>query len=173
MAYRTAMAWDEWSDKVQHIPNNKKDGGLYYVEHEPYVISELEYSYHPDNSVKVNWINTQPKYQKDGVAEAMMRRLHHDNPDHRINPGLMTADGRSFYRQLLKKKPSAKDIVHIDRLIDIAEMQRNYEQKQQVPQPITAALELLRITATAPTLPQTGIIEPPTHFSPMADGNPK
>jgi hypothetical protein len=41
----------------------------------------------------------------------------------------------------------------IDRLADIfqkrQQMQNNYEQKQQVPQPITAALELLRITATA------------------------
>jgi GNAT superfamily N-acetyltransferase len=58
----------------------------------------------------------------------------------------------------------------IDRLSDIfqkrQQMQRDYEKKQQVPQPITAALELLRIVATAPTLPQTGIIEPPQDLSP-------
>lgn len=116
-----AMAWDEWADKIVHTPP-EKDGtllgnqGSYEVTHENEEdVSGLLYSLNAegpeDNSIFIDSLYTHPKFRDQGLAEALMRRLHQEYPDRRINPGYMTGDGQAFHDRMIEKEPSAKDLV--------------------------------------------------------------
>lgn len=61
-------------------------------------------------------IYTHPENRNDGVAEALMRRLVEDHPGYTIDPGYMTPDGQKFHDQMLKKDPSARELVTAVRL---------------------------------------------------------
>jgi ribosomal protein S18 acetylase RimI-like enzyme len=114
--WHTAMAWQDYADKIQHKPPREPGGeGRYYVDHPEWgggVESYLNYSLKQRpkrafiNMIDTNWLN-----QHDGVAEALMRRLNQDYPDHKIVPGAMTNDGQGFYKRMLKKEPKAKELV--------------------------------------------------------------
>lgn len=108
-----AMAWQDWFGKIEHEyqKGNEYDppGGVYYMPDED---SGLDYSYPDENTVRVDWLYTDPDYRKDGVAEALIRRLHQDHPNHRIDPGEVTEDGRAFHDKMLNKEPEAKSFVN-------------------------------------------------------------
>ena len=120
--HRLAMAWDEWADKVQHDPPGNgtvKNRCWYLVDHDGIVpkvmsprFSDLTYFHHPDKKrVDVDLLQVDPDFQKDGVGEALIRRLHGDYPDHKINPGSLSPDGQAFYLRMLEKEPAARDLV--------------------------------------------------------------
>jgi GNAT superfamily N-acetyltransferase len=119
-----SMAWDEWKDKIGHdAPGTGmvSNRGWYHVDHEDgamvpkgYVprYSDLTYFHHPDKKrIDIDMLAVYPEFQGRGVGEALMRRLHQDYPDHKINPGSMTGEGQGFYEKMLQKEPSAKDLV--------------------------------------------------------------
>jgi GNAT superfamily N-acetyltransferase len=119
-----AMAWDEWKDKIGHdAPGTGmvSNRGWYYVDHEDgamvpkgYVprYSDLTYFHHPDKKrIDIDMLAVYPEFQGRGVGEALMRRLHQDYPDHKINPGSMTDEGQGFYEKMLQKEPTARDLV--------------------------------------------------------------
>lgn len=132
---RLAMAWDHWAPQVRKwggedmgsIWNSvtRSTHGTYIIDHpeQPFVtqfdslpeghgFSALSYTVHPtEPEVKIGLIHTHPAHRKDGVAEALMRRLHEDFPDHRIDPGQMMPDGQAFHDRMLEKEPSARDVV--------------------------------------------------------------
>ena len=121
---RFAMTWDEWKDKIGHdAPGTGmvSNRGWYYVDHEDgamvpkgYVprYSDLTYFHHPDKKrIDIDMLAVYPEFQGRGVGEALMRRLHQDYPDHKINPGSMTGEGQGFYEKMLQKEPTARDLV--------------------------------------------------------------
>ena len=109
-AGRTAMAWQDWADKVQHLDGGNT--GIYYVNHggPKSEDSQLAYTVGPDE-IDVHGLYTHPEYRQDGVAESFLRRLHDDHPDLKINPGRMSPDGRAFHDKMLEKEPTAKELV--------------------------------------------------------------
>ena len=114
-AARTAMAWQDWADKVQHLDGGKM--GIYYVNHggPKSEDSQMAYTVGPDG-IDVDGLYTNPGYRQDGLAESFLRRLHDDHPDLKINPGRMTNDGQSFHDRMLEKEPTAKEVVTARRL---------------------------------------------------------
>jgi GNAT superfamily N-acetyltransferase len=119
-----SMAWDEWKDKIGHdAPGTGmvSNRGWYHVDHEDgamvpkgYVprYSDLTYFHHPDKKrIDIDMLAVYPEFQGRGVGEALMRRLHQDYPDHKINPGSMTGEGQGFYEKMLQKEPTARDLV--------------------------------------------------------------
>lgn len=118
---RVAMAWDEWADKIRHIPEEEYDlvgQNAYEIHHDPQgrTVSDLSYSVHPDNTVSIHMLHVQPQFQGKGIAEALIRRLHQDYPNHKINPGSMTEQGQGFHDRMLQKEPTARDLVTAYRL---------------------------------------------------------
>lgn len=116
--WRIAMAWDEYAPQIQHWKDQEGRSGTYHIDHTElpahpmtgHPRSWLDYEYRPKRpgEVFVSMIYTHPEYRKDGVAEALMRRLHEDHPNHRIDPGFMTSDGQSFKDRMLQKIPEAQ-----------------------------------------------------------------
>ena len=124
--WRTSMAWNDWAPQIQggcdNCNHDKLFGGRgeYFIEHEKgdedfhgYKKSTLDF-YHDVNrhgqpQLYIQGIQTNPHYRNDGVAESLMRRLHEDHPDTRINPGILTDDGEEFYERMLEKEPAARD----------------------------------------------------------------
>jgi ribosomal protein S18 acetylase RimI-like enzyme len=136
MPKRFAMAWDQWSDKIEtpeNLPGSylrscPKGGGCdhevgkrssYKIYHEstndPYP-SYLNYShYHApvtnEPVLGINMLYTNEDHRNDGIAEALMRRLNEDHPGVRIVPGDMSNQGKAFHDKMLQKEPAAKDLV--------------------------------------------------------------
>ena len=116
-AYRTAMAWQDWADKIEHDLHPGLNYGMYSINHDnpqdlTTGMSTLHYMRRPDEGiVEVEGISTDRRFRNDGVAEALMRRLHEDNPDLKIDPGYMTSDGKAFHNRMLEKEPAAKELV--------------------------------------------------------------
>jgi GNAT superfamily N-acetyltransferase len=115
--WRLAMAWDEWADKIRHHQSDfeflggKETRGRYVI---PQAGAFLDYrhdTYHGKPAVFIDSIYTHPDNRKDGVAEAMVRRLRDDHPDFLIDPGYMTSDGQKFHDRMLDKEPTAKELV--------------------------------------------------------------
>lgn len=121
------MAWDEWSDKIQHdAPGTGqiKNRGWYYVDHDGIVpkgmsprFSDLTYFHHPDKKrIDIDLLQVDPDFQQNGVGEALMRKLHENYPDYKINPGSLSPAGQAFYERMLEKEPAARDLVTARRL---------------------------------------------------------
>lgn len=137
----TAMAWDEWAPKIErHGESAKKIFGedwpgsthTYIIRH-PEIIhdedhrpgyfnrhwsddvgaySALAYAHNPkDKALAVRMIHTHPRHRKDGVAEALMRKLVEDHPDHIIDPGTMTDMGQAFKNRMVEKEPEAHKVL--------------------------------------------------------------
>ena len=126
-----AMPWQDWSDKIQDTTDLYSGPGctsgtcgktnVYHVMHRPGT-SFLNYDHKSvevttdDGPVSVpylavNTIHVDPNYRKDGIAEALMRRLHQDHPGVFINPGPMTDDGRALLRGLTEKIPESRELI--------------------------------------------------------------
>ena len=107
-----AMAWDEWADKVKHEPDAQDERyGRYLV---PQAGAFLDYMHTKRKGTPVLWISgiyTHPDNRKDGVAEAMVRRLSEDHPGIPIYPGVMTNEGQAFHDRMLDKDPEAKSLI--------------------------------------------------------------
>lgn len=118
---RLAMAWQDWAPKIQHwqSTDEKYPGGMYYIEHRDLPDhpltgtpqSYLDYNHTGPGEVSVGMLYAHEDRRKDGVAEALMRRLHKDHPGHKINPGAMTSSGQAFHDQMLNKEPQARSVV--------------------------------------------------------------
>ena len=118
VSWRLAMAWDEWSEKIQHNPpedwygREGENQGNYEIPHDEKEGSYLLYSVLPESKkVYVDMLYTRPEHRNDGIAESLMRKLHQDHPDFRISPGNMTGDGQEFHDRMLQKEPTARDLV--------------------------------------------------------------
>jgi GNAT superfamily N-acetyltransferase len=127
-AVRLAMAWDEWKDKIQHheygddFLQGTDNTGTYKIDHgpdpdEPDFTHEswLNYGWGRDDNgepvLDIHDLGTAAPFRNRGVAEALMRRLHQDNPGIRINPGGMTDMGQAFHDRMLEKEPDARALV--------------------------------------------------------------
>lgn len=131
VAGRTAMAWDEWAPKIQ---GGCKDGcdhdrmvmGEYSIDHPdgtgPQVgdllpgiggRSLLQFTHdtdqHGNPEMYVSGIHVDENHRRDGIAEALMRRMRRDHPDTPINPGFTTDDGQGLLDGLKKRIPQAGD----------------------------------------------------------------
>ncbi len=110
----TAMAWQDWYGKVRGECSDCGPGaeGRYVI---PQAGAFLNYQHAINNKgepeLKVIGIYTHPDNRNDGVAEALVRRLHDAHPDIPINPGVMTNDGQHFHDRMLDKEPDAKGYV--------------------------------------------------------------
>lgn len=125
---RLAMAWDEWSDKIQHNAP-EADGtpfgnqGCYTINHggssvntskgvpESALLYSLNAEGPEDNSIFIDNLYSHPEFRNQGVAEALFRRLNKDYPGRKINPGPMTGMGQEFHDRMLEKEPTARDLV--------------------------------------------------------------
>lgn len=124
---RLGMAWQDWAPQVRggcKGCSGGGDSGEYYIQHDsPGKIpgddhkgrSSLNF-YHDTGldgqpELYISGIHTNSSYQRDGVAEALIRHLHDTHPDMRINPGFMTDDGQAFHDKMLQKEPSAKSMM--------------------------------------------------------------
>jgi len=134
--WRLAMAWDEWAPKIKdnyydkpgcgagcksNYQNRQSQSNGYYIDHDGEGISKLTYSHIESGDdgrplIGIGMLSTHPKYRNDGVAEALIRRLHDDHPGVQIFPGLMTQEGKGFHDKMLQKEPGAKDLVTAQRL---------------------------------------------------------
>lgn len=133
-AARLGMAWQDWSDHIERqtedgyadsscsggscaADNWRHDGRdmRYQITHPDGGWSALDYGHHADSMgqpyLSVNMIRTHPDHQRDGLAEALMRRLVEDHPGVRIDPGDMSQDGQAFHDRMLNKEPSARDVL--------------------------------------------------------------
>jgi len=136
VSWRLAMAWDEWAPKIrdnyygepgcgagcqsQYQNRNSQSNG-YFIDHGGDGISKLTYSHIQSGDdgrplIGIGMLSTHPKYRNDGVAEALMRRLHEDHPGVQIFPGFMTDEGKGFRDHMLQKEPEAKQLVTARRL---------------------------------------------------------
>ena len=119
-----AMAWDEWAPKIKSeggcAPCDYMEGipaewGGYSIEDEKNnPIGNLSFTHYTENNkphVGIRGIYTHPSYRHDGVAEALMRRLHEDHPGIPIYPGGMSSDGQAFHDRMLDKEPAARELV--------------------------------------------------------------
>jgi GNAT superfamily N-acetyltransferase len=122
-----AMAWQDWAPKIRHYPNSygglAPDYHLYQIDHGPEEDedsemlgldrnSSLSFQVIPnDKEVQIESIDTHPSFRNQGIAEAMMRKLHQEHPGHTIHPGPMSQAGRAFYHRMLEKEPEARSIV--------------------------------------------------------------
>jgi GNAT superfamily N-acetyltransferase len=114
-----AMAWDEWSDKIEHrrmnpiLPPDEEHN--YFIDHDPTFDGEresvLSFTVQPDKKIFVQNLYTEKPFRNKGIAESFFRRLHQDYPEHRIEPGSMSQEGQAFHDRMLEKEPTARDLV--------------------------------------------------------------
>ena len=128
---RLAMAWDQWAP---HIDGGCDGGcapgdmtmGEYSIAHPdgsgPQVgdllpgikgRSLLQFNHdtdqHGNPEIYVSGIHVDENHRRDGIAEALLRRLRQDHPDTPINPGFTTDDGQGLLDGLKKRIPEAGD----------------------------------------------------------------
>jgi GNAT superfamily N-acetyltransferase len=125
---REAMAWQDWKDQIEHTPPdglNENPGyhsenqGVYEIFHDTdladsnllYTIVPHSYTEDKNNSIYIDGLYTHSDFRNDGIAEALMRRLHEDYPNHRIDPGNMTGDGEAFHDRMIEKEPEARNVL--------------------------------------------------------------
>ena len=119
-----AMAWQDWAPKIKHKYTGPDETGWphgrgsFSIDHSKDAVlrwnlpSYLDYVHHPNSDeIEIQSIQTHPEYRRDGVQESLFRKLHETYPDHAINPGMMTSDGRGFHDKMLQKEPAARDLV--------------------------------------------------------------
>lgn len=126
-----AMAWDTWAPQIKGGCENGCDHdrmmmGEYSIEHPdgtgPQVgdllpgiggRSLLQFTHdtdqHGNPEMYVSGIHVDENHRRDGIAEALMRRMRRDHPDTPINPGFMTDMGEGLLDGLKKRTPDAKD----------------------------------------------------------------
>lgn len=126
---RLAMAWDEWAPQINGgceggCDHDRMTMGEYSISHPdgtgPQVgdllpgikgRSLLQFNHDTDQNgnpeIYVSGIHVDEGHRRDGIAEALMRRLHRDHPDTPINPGFMTDDGQGLLDGLKKRIPEA------------------------------------------------------------------
>jgi GNAT superfamily N-acetyltransferase len=114
-AARLAMAWDEWAPKIRHyapsplLPEGK---GFYSIDHGNDVTSDVSYKpNHRNKTIDIGLLAVNRKFQGDGIAEALIRRLHEDHPGYKISTGYMTPEGQGFHDRMLEKEPNARDVM--------------------------------------------------------------
>lgn len=61
--------------------------------------------------LQVEALKTHNDHQHDGVAEALVRKMHEDHPGIPISTGEMTDAGYGFFQNMLEKDPSYQDII--------------------------------------------------------------
>jgi GNAT superfamily N-acetyltransferase len=121
-----AMAWDEWAPQIQNTYGGCEPGqcrqahptensSTYHIKHDDGDHSYLRYSHEEgpggEPTLSIRQIYTNEGHRKDGLAEALMRRLHEDHPGFKIDPGRMTQYGQGFHDRMLEKEPAARDLV--------------------------------------------------------------
>jgi GNAT superfamily N-acetyltransferase len=139
---KTAMAWQDWAPRIEtkSLYGNEacpEGGGCdheygkrssYKIYHEgtndPYP-SYLNYSHYHAPVTKepllgINMLYANEDHRNDGIAEALMRRLHEDHPGVRIVPGDMSNQGKAFHDKMLQKEPAARDLVTARMLLAMA-----------------------------------------------------
>lgn len=127
---RIAMPWQDWYDKVdnnyygdqppcagneceysQYAPRNQNG---YQVTKDDRMVGNLMYNHSTDDSgnpkLKIDLTRTAPNYRRDGVAEALLRKMIDDHPGVPVDFGFMTPDGRKWHDSLLQKEPKFKNI---------------------------------------------------------------
>jgi len=126
-----AMAWDEWAPRIKGGCDNGCDHdrmmmGEYSIDHtdgtgpQPSDLmpgikgrSLLQFTHdtdeHGNPEMYVSGIHVDEGHRRDGVAEALMRRMRQDHPDTPINPGFMTDMGEGLLDGLKKRIPGAGD----------------------------------------------------------------
>jgi ribosomal protein S18 acetylase RimI-like enzyme len=126
---RLAMAWDQWAPQIKGGCDNGCDHdrmmmGEYSIEHPdgtgPQVgdllpgikgRSLLQFTHdtdeHGNPEMYVSGIHVDEGHRRDGIAEALMRRMRQDHPDTPINPGFMTDMGEGLLDGLKKRIPGA------------------------------------------------------------------
>jgi hypothetical protein len=129
MPKRFAMAWDHWAPQIKGGCDNGCDHdrmmmGEYSIDHpngsgpQPGDLmpgikgrSLLQFAHDIGASGKpelyVSGVHVDENHRRDGVAEALMRRLHQDHPTTPINPGFTTDDGQGLLDGLKKRVPGA------------------------------------------------------------------
>ena len=139
--YTTTAAWDEWAPQIQNSAPTQPYGNRVYTEcpsgggcehpeaHARYWIdhgngdeSSLRYRHSRDQftgrpQLQIENLKTHPDHRNDGVAEALIRRLHADHPDMPISPGSMTQDGWAFHNRMMDKDPEVKKFVTAESLL--------------------------------------------------------
>ena len=125
---RLAMAWDQWAPKIKSDNGGCGSGGCDYFEgvgtkwagyfiddDKNNTVGSLSFSHYTDENNKpqvgIRGIYTDKNHRNDGVAEALMRRLHEDHPGIPIDPGGMSSDGQAFHDRMLEKEPDARNVV--------------------------------------------------------------
>ena len=129
------MAWQDWAPQIHNTAPTQPYGNRAYTEcppgggcghpeaHARYWIhhgdgnaSSLSYRHSRDQfsgqpKLQVEVLKTHPDHRNDGVAEALIRRLHEDHPETPISTGSMSMDGYAFYNRMLEKEPDARGII--------------------------------------------------------------
>lgn len=113
---RTAMAWQDWADKVQN-KDQAEPYGRYVIPEAGAFLDYRRGTYEGKPVVYIDGIYTHELHRNDGAAEALMRRLHEDHPGHLIYPGGMTQQGQAFHDRMLEKEPEAKAFVTANSLL--------------------------------------------------------
>lgn len=135
---RSAMAWEDWAPHVRNdfynantnpndVGHHCEQGGCtyqagdenddraasaYWIDHgHGNGGSFLTFNHLPGNRIAVGVLDTDIRYRRDGVAEAMLRRLVEDHPGAKIIPGNMTPPGKKFHDRMLEKEPEARELV--------------------------------------------------------------
>jgi ribosomal protein S18 acetylase RimI-like enzyme len=130
---RLAMAWDQWAPRIEGGCANGCDHsrgmmGEYSIGHpdgsgpKPGDLmpglkgrSVLHFTHDTGSDgtpeLYVSGVHTDENHRRDGVAEALMRRLHQDHPGTRINPGFMTDMGEGLKDGLVNRIPGAQDVL--------------------------------------------------------------
>jgi GNAT superfamily N-acetyltransferase len=62
-----------------------------------------------NNESYIDSLIVHPDYQRQGIAQALIERLHQDFPDHHINPGATTPEGHGFTQRMLETAPEASE----------------------------------------------------------------
>jgi len=125
MPKRFAMAWDQWAPQIKGGCDNGCDHdrmmmGEYSIDHTdgggdhiPGLKgrSLLQFNHdtdqHGNPEIYVSGIHVDENHRRDGIAEALMRRMRQDHPDTPINPGFTTDDGQGLLDGLKKRVPGA------------------------------------------------------------------
>lgn len=119
--WRTASE-DQWAGKVRHvIPGSdalNQNFRRYQIDNPKDYSKPIGYvnyqTYWDDEDkpfIGIDMLRTHPEYQGQGVALALLRRLHEDNPQYPINPGFMTGLGHGMEQHLLQKFPEVNEFV--------------------------------------------------------------
>ncbi len=126
---RLAMAWDHWAPQIKGGCDSGCDHdrylmGEYSIDHtdgsgpQPSDLmpgikgrSLLQFTHdtdqHGNPEIYVSGIHVDEGHRRDGIAEALMRRMHQDHPDTPINPGFTTDMGEGLLDGLKKRIPEA------------------------------------------------------------------